>query len=218
MADTDNLSGIGDALRSVMSSPEFGEILSAVAAGAGTGADSAPAEKNISGGGSDTAYQSEERSDEADTEEPSQRDRGIDGYATSQPAQQTQSVPVATSSGAQNSAAGSFNIPPELMSKLPQMISALSGMGLDPAKLMSAASSFGGAPAQRQRENAEAGFADAKGRHNEKQRKALLNSLRPYLNEKRRGIVDNMLKLEGLTGLLETVIAQNSGGNSPKNP
>lgn len=218
MADTDNLSGIGDALRSVMSSPEFGEILSAVAAGAGAGADSAQTERNSSGGGSDTAYQSEERSDKADTEEPSQRDRGRDGYATSQPAQPTQSVPVATSSGAQNSAAGSFNIPPELMSKLPQMISALSGMGLDPAKLMSAASSFGGAPAQRQKENAEAGFADAKGRHNEKQRKALLNSLRPYLNEKRRGIVDNMLKLEGLTGLLETVIAQNSGGNSPKNP
>ena len=217
MADTDNLSGIGDALRSVMSSPEFGEILSAVAAGAGAGADSAQTVRNSSGGG-DTAYQSDKHSDKADTEEPSQRDRSRDGYATSQPAQQTQSVPVAQSSGAQNSAAGSFNIPPELMSKLPQMISALSGMGLDPAKLMSAASSFGGAPAQRQRENAEAGFADAKGRHNEKQRKALLNSLRPYLNEKRRGIVDNMLKLEGLTGLLETVIAQNSGGNSPKNP
>lgn len=217
MADTDNLSGIGDALRSVMSSPEFGEILSAVAAGAGAKADSAQTERNSSDG-SDTAYQSDKHSGKADTEEPSQRDRGRDGYATSQPAQPTQSVPVATSSGTQNSAAGSFNIPPELMSKLPQMISALSDMGLDPAKLMSAASSFGGAPAQRQKENAEAGFADAKGRHNEKQRKALLNSLRPYLNEKRRGIVDNMLKLEGLTGLLETVIAQNSGGNSPKNP
>ncbi|MGN1082877.1 MAG: hypothetical protein ACI4SJ_04960, partial [Candidatus Avispirillum sp.] len=194
MADTDNLSGIGDALRSVMSSPEFGEILSAVAAGAGTGADSAQTARNSSSGG-DTAYQSEARSGEADTEEPSQRDRSRDGYATSQPAQPTQSVPVATSSGAQNSAAGSFNIPPELMSKLPQMISALSGMGLDPAKLMSAASSFGGANSHQQRENAETGFADAKGRHNEKQRKALLNSLRPYLNEKRRGIVDNMLKL-----------------------
>lgn len=217
MADTDNLSGIGDALRSVMSSPEFGEILSAVAAGAGAKADSAPTERNSSGGG-DTAYQSEARSGEADTEEPSQRDRSRDGYATSQPAQQTQSVPVAQSTGAQNSAAGSFNIPPELMSKLPQMISALSGMGLDPAKLMSAASSFGGATSHQQRENAEAGFADAKGRHNEKQRKALLNSLRPYLNEKRRGIVDNMLKLEGLTGLLETVIAQNSVGNPPKSP
>lgn len=217
MADTDNLSGIGDALRSVMSSPEFGEILSAVAAGAGVKADSAQTVRNSSSG-SDTAYQSDKHSDKADTEEPSQRDRGRDGYAISQPAQPTQSVPVATSSGAQNSAAGSFNIPPELMSKLPQMISALSGMGLDPAKLMSAASSFGGATSHQQRENAEAGFADAKGRHNEKQRKALLNSLRPYLNEKRRGIVDNMLKLEGLTGLLETVIAQNSGGNPPKSP
>lgn len=215
MADTDNLAGIGDALRSVMSSPEFGEILSAVAAGAGTVADSAPTERNISGGGSDTAYQSEKHPDEAGTKAPSETDRGRDGYAGAQP---TQSVSSARSSDTQSSAAGAFSIPPELMSKLPQMISALSGMGLDPAKLMSAASSFGGAPAQRQRENAEAGFADAKGRHNEKQRKALLNSLRPYLNEKRRGIVDNMLKLEGLTGLLETVIAQNSGGNSPKNP
>lgn len=215
MADTDNLSGIGDALRSVMSSPEFGEILSAVAAGAGTGADSAPAEKNISGGVSDTAYQSEKRPDEAGMKAPSEADRGRDGYAGAQP---TQSVSATRSSDTQSSAAGSFSIPPELMSKLPQMISALSGMGLDPAKLMSAASSFGGTASHGQGKNAEAGFADDKRRHNEKQRKALLNSLRPYLNEKRRGIVDNMLKLEGLTGLLETVIAQNSGGNSPKSP
>ena len=215
MADTDNLSGIGDALRSVMSSPEFGEILSAVAAGAGTVADSAPAEKNISGGGSDTAYQSKKHPDEAGTKAPSETDRGRDGYAGAQP---TQSVSAARSSDTQSSAAGSFSIPPELMSKLPQMISALSGMGLDPAKLMSAASSFGGAASHGHGENAEAGFADDKRRHNEKQRKALLNSLRPYLNEKRRGIVDNMLKLEGLTGLLETVIAQNSGENSPKSP
>lgn len=215
MADTDNLAGIGDALRSVMSSPEFGEILSAVAAGAGTVADSAPAEKNISGGGSDSAYQSEKRPDEAGTKAPSETDRGRDGYAGAQP---TQSVSAAPFSDTQSSAAGSFSIPPELMSKLPQMISALSGMDLDPAKLMSAASSFGGAASHGQGKNAEAGFADDKRRHNEKQRKALLNSLRPYLNEKRRGIVDNMLKLEGLTGLLETVIAQNSGGNSPKSP
>lgn len=85
----------------------------------------------------------------------------------------------------------SVSIPPDIMAKLPSMISALSEMG------------FGGgaAPASAAQRKTE----DAPKKTNDKQRKALLTSLRPYLSPHRRQIIDNMLKIEGLTGLLSSL-------------
>lgn len=182
MADTDNLSGIGDALRSVMSSPEFSEILSAVSKGAKT--------------------------EESQTED----DNG--GAAVNASAIQTQKEATPTAQDNQGGKS-SLSIPPDILDKLPSMLSALSGMGLDPSKLMSAAASFGSAAPSLAPSGKESGENARRNdaRRNEKQRKALLTSLRPYLNERRRGIVDNMMKLEGLTGLLETVMALKGAGD-----
>lgn len=91
-----------------------------------------------------------------------------------------------------DAAAPALNIPPDIMAKLPSMISALSGMGI------------GAQPPAPQKSEA------APKKTGDKQRKALLTSLRPYLSPHRQSIIDNMLKLEGLTSLLSTVSIQNS--------
>lgn len=89
------------------------------------------------------------------------------------------------------------SIPPDIMAKLPSMISALSGMGI-------------GAPTEMQKSKNE----ETPKKAGDKQRKALLTSLRPYLSPHRQSIIDNMLKIEGLTGILSTVSIPTSGNTT----
>ena len=77
----------------------------------------------------------------------------------------------------------SLSIPPEIMAKLPQMMSALSGISGLSQKESSSPSPQG---------------KDA-------QRSALLKALRPYLSERRRSVIDGMLSLGGVAKVLGTL-------------
>ncbi len=79
----------------------------------------------------------------------------------------------------ENEADSGFSIPPEILSKLPQMMSALSGMG-SPMK-----------------KGGEDSSSNAR-------RKALLLSLKPFLSEKRCSVIDGLLQFEGLYGVLDS--------------
>lgn len=83
-----------------------------------------------------------------------------------------------------------INIPPDIMEKLPSMIAALSEMGIG----------SGGKETESPKPSGE------KRKAGDKQRKALLSSLRPYLNPHRQSIIDNMLRIEGLAGILSTAL------------
>ena len=82
----------------------------------------------------------------------------------------------------QNDTEASLSIPPEIMAKLPQMMSALSGI--------SGLSQKEGTSPKNER--------DA-------QRSALLKALRPYLSDRRRSVIDGMLSLEGVAKVLGTL-------------
>lgn len=91
---------------------------------------------------------------------------------------------------------GGISIPPDIMEKLPSVISALSGMGIG------STASQGNMPKPQEKPKSTG----------DKQRKALLSSLRPYLNPHRQSIIDTMLQIEGLAGLFSTAIP--SAGNT----
>ena len=78
---------------------------------------------------------------------------------------------------------GSISIPPEIMAKLPQMMSALSGISGISKKEGSSPSPTG----------------------KDSQRSALLKALRPYLSERRRSVIDGMLGLESVAKVLGTL-------------
>ena len=78
---------------------------------------------------------------------------------------------------------------PDMLAKLPAVMSMLSGIGA--AGQNTDKKSDGGESAQ---EVEKPAVGDA-------QRKALLRALRPYLNDKRRNVIDSMLQLEDLTKL-----------------
>ena len=108
--------------------------------------------------------------------------------------------------------AGGINIPPELIKNLPSVISALSGMGLDPAKLAGMMSGMGAGTGFGQSQGSPALPVSAGGGGDkDKQRRALLGAIRPYLGDNRQRIVDSMLQLEKLTGLLGKFSDYNSG-------
>lgn len=69
-----------------------------------------------------------------------------------------------------------FTIPPELLSKLPQIMSSLSSK-------------------KAEEKNDEKGI--------ENRRRALLSALKPFLSEKRRSLIDSLIQLEGLAGVLD---------------
>lgn len=69
-----------------------------------------------------------------------------------------------------------FTIPPELLAKLPQIMSSLSSKKGEARK-------------------------DEKGTENK--RRALLSALKPFLSEKRRSLIDSLIQLEGLAGVLD---------------
>ena len=78
---------------------------------------------------------------------------------------------------------GSISIPPEIMAKLPQMMSALSGISGISKKEGSSPSPTG----------------------KDSQRSALLKALRPYLSERRRSVIDGMLGMESVAKVLGTL-------------
>ena len=78
---------------------------------------------------------------------------------------------------------------PDMLAKLPAVMSRRSGIGA--AGKNTDKKSDGGESAQ---EAEKPAVGDA-------QRKALLRALRPYLNDKRRNVIDSMLQLEDLTKL-----------------
>lgn len=81
------------------------------------------------------------------------------------------------------------SLSPEMLAKLPAVLSVLSGMGFAPQSSDNKDNSH---ELEKESEKSTAGDA---------QRKALLRALRPYLNAKRRSVIDNMLQLEDLTKL-----------------
>ncbi len=89
------------------------------------------------------------------------------------------------------------SLSPEMLAKLPAIMSMLSGMGIGASDSVP---KDGGAPKETEEEEStkKAGSDDA-------QRKALLRALRPYLNPKRRAVVDSMLQLGDLTKLFGAV-------------
>ena len=202
MSESDNLQKLGESLRSVMGSPEFEGILKSFGAG-NTNGDSA-----YRAGGTGAAQAAGSAGGTAQNEVASGAAAQITGLSDA-------AVPAAGAvSGTMPNAVGTggINIPPELIKNLPSVISALSGMGLDPAKLagmmsgMGAGTGFGqsqGSPALR--------VSAGGGGDKDKQRRALLGAIRPYLGDNRQRIVDSMLQLEKLTGLLGTFSDFNSG-------
>lgn len=76
---------------------------------------------------------------------------------------------------------------PELLAKLPAVMSMLSGMGVTPQN------------SDKKTDGSESALEAEKPAVGDAQRKALLRALRPYLNDKRRTMIDSMLQLEDLT-------------------
>jgi len=81
-----------------------------------------------------------------------------------------------------------LQIPPEILAKLPQMMSALSGI----SGIMPAPNNNG------QKEVSPEKKEEAK-------RAALLRALRPYLSERRRTVIDGMLGMEGIAKVIGTL-------------
>lgn len=202
MSESDNLQKLGESLRFVMGSPEFEGILKSFGAG-NTNGDSA-----YRAGGTGAAQAAGSAGGTAQNEVASGAAAQITGLSDA-------AVPAAGAvSGTMPNAvgAGGINIPPELIKNLPSVISALSGMGLDPAKLAGMMSGMGAGTGFGQSQGSPALPVSAGGGGDkDKQRRALLGAIRPYLGDNRQRIVDSMLQLEKLTGLLGTFSDFNSG-------
>lgn len=202
MSESDNLQKLGESLRSVMGSPEFEGILKSFGAG-NTNGDSA-----YRAGGTGAAQAAGSAGGTAQNEVASGAAAQITGLSDA-------AVPAAGAApGTMPNAvgAGGINIPPELIKNLPSVISALSGMGLDPAKLAGMMSGMGAGTGFGQSQGSPALPVSAGGGGDkDKQRRALLGAIRPYLGDNRQRIVDSMLQLEKLTGLLGTFSDFNSG-------
>ena len=202
MSESDNLQKLGESLRFVMGSPEFDGILKSFGAG-NTNGDSA-----YRAGGTGAAQAAGSAGGTAQNEVASGAAAQITGLSDA-------AVPAAGAvSGTMPNAvgAGGINIPPELIKNLPSVISALSGMGLDPAKLAGMMSGMGAGTGFGQSQGSPALPVSAGGGGDkDKQRRALLGAIRPYLGDNRQRIVDSMLQLEKLTGLLGTFSDFNSG-------
>ncbi|MBQ4067481.1 MAG: hypothetical protein IJD22_07555 [Clostridia bacterium] len=72
-----------------------------------------------------------------------------------------------------------ISIPPELIARLPQIMSALSGAG----------------------RSSHSSHEDT-GKDSDRRRKALLLALKPFLSQRRCAMIDGILQLEGLYGIL----------------
>lgn len=207
MSESDNLQKLGESLRSVMGSPEFEGILKSFGAG-NTNGDSA-----YRAGGTGAVQAAGSAGGTAQNEVASgsaAQITGLSGAGLSDAAVPAAGAAPGTMPNAVG--AGGINIPPELIKNLPSVISALSGMGLDPAKLAGMMSGMGAGTGFGQSQGSPALPVSAGGGGDkDKQRRALLGAIRPYLGDNRQRIVDSMLQLEKLTGLLGTFSDFNSG-------
>lgn len=200
MSESDNLQKLGESLRSVMGSPEFEGILRSFSVGSTNNENASPT------GGAGAAEAAAISAQNEIFSGTAAQSAGFSGAAA--PAGGTVPGTVPTISGA----GSGINIPPELIKNLPTVISALSGMGFDPAKLagmmsgMGAGTGFGQSPGSTALPVSAGGGGDK-----DKQRRALLGAIRPYLGDGRQRIVDSMLQLEKLTGLLGTFSCFNPG-------
>lgn len=101
----------------------------------------------------------------------------------SQPAE----PPKSTDESQSNEESG-ISIPPEILSSLPQIMSALSGMGI------------GSPPSDSVKH-----VTDKKEISKDGQRKALLHALKPYLSEKRCAVIDGLLQFESFSHILNAL-------------
>ena len=97
----------------------------------------------------------------------------------------TKSIPPA---GEKPSDSGDFSLPPELLEKLPQVMSVLSGMGI------------GNNNGTKDTKGTVSASHPASGN-----RKALLRALRPYLSPHRQAVIDSLISFEGISGILENL-------------
>ncbi len=89
---------------------------------------------------------------------------------------------------AKDSDNGTITIPPEILANLPQMMSALSGLGIGSGS----SSEDKGTPAKKETSR-------------DNQRKALLCALKPYLSEKRCAVIDGLLQFESFSHILSVL-------------
>ncbi len=78
---------------------------------------------------------------------------------------------------------------PDMLAKLPAVMSMLSGMGVATQNT------------EKKNDSGDSAKEAEKPAVGDAQRKALLRALRPYMNDKRRNVIDSMLQLEDLTKL-----------------
>lgn len=96
------------------------------------------------------------------------------------------------------SAMGGISIPPELLAKLPSMLSALTATAPSDPSASSVSASDDGSESAAVTSGKDKKSADAR-------RKALLSSLRPYLNSHRQSVIDDLLRIEKLSGLISSI-------------
>ena len=75
------------------------------------------------------------------------------------------------------------SIPPEILAKLPQMMSALSGIS----------------------KSAPSGVSSPLSSDKDNRRSALLKALRPYMSDRRQTVIDGMLRMESIAKVLGTM-------------
>lgn len=110
----------------------------------------------------------------------------------------TQTVGESTASAAEShppekeksAESGGISIPPEILANLPQMMSALSGLGIGPSP-----SSEEKSPSQKKDISIS----------RDSQRKALLCALKPYLSEKRCAVIDGLLQFESFSHIFSAL-------------
>ncbi len=96
-------------------------------------------------------------------------------------------------------------IPPEVLAKLPDVISALTGGTEDSekitAKLPSVMNALAGANAKAENKPKKPPIigGDAK-------RKALLRALRPYMNTERQSVIDNVIRFESMAEIMTALM------------
>ena len=99
---------------------------------------------------------------------------------------------------------GDFNIPPDLMDKLPQVIAALKGAGIAPEKKSSSEAQLdiNDITSKLPRAMEMLAGSDKGKSQDSKNRKALLSALKPYMNDQKRAAIDTMLSVESMTEIM----------------
>ena len=105
---------------------------------------------------------------------------------------------------------GGISIPPDIMDKLPGVISALRDAGIGAPASENAASQQPDindiASKIPQAMSALSGFKSKSTDNSSKNRKALLTALKPYMNDKKRSAIDTMLNVDSMTEILQIMM------------